>query len=84
MKITAQFFYGSCYSAPSGKDIEHFDSIAAAKRTLLNRSDFDPYYPCVTDAAVLIWRGHYEDVTDVYPDYEFTVGKRGGINGGAI
>ena len=29
--------------------------------------------------SVLIWRGHHKDVTDLYPDAEATLGKRGGM-----
>lgn len=30
-------------------------------------------------ASVLAWRGHLEDVTDVYPDLEARFGPRGGF-----
>jgi len=32
-----------------------------------------------TDAHALVWKGRIDDVTDCYPDWELTVGPRGGI-----
>jgi hypothetical protein len=32
-----------------------------------------------TDAHMLVWRGAHDDVTDLYPDWELTIGPRGGI-----
>ena len=79
MKITAQFF-ASGYADPQGDDVEHFKSFKDAKDALWRRSDFDPYYPCVGDDATMrLWVGTLDDVTDVYPDFELTIGPRGGI-----
>ena len=33
-----------------------------------------------TDAHALVWIGAHDDVTDLYPDWELTVGPRGGIH----
>ena len=81
MKYTAQFFYGSSYSAPTGQDVEHFSSLRQIGETLWRRADFDPAFPCVESAAAsaLVWKGELEDVTDVYPYRQIDIGPRGGI-----
>jgi hypothetical protein len=32
------------------------------------------------DAHCLIWSGHHDDVTDLYPDWEITLGPRLGVH----
>jgi hypothetical protein len=80
MKYTIQLHTESgSFSAPDGKDVKHARSRAEIRGLLEQWVDTVTRYgdaPC----SALVWRGHLEDVTDVYPDAEATLGKRGGFH----
>lgn len=75
MKVYADWYGGVNYSAPTENDREEFPSIRAAGEALWRRSDYDPYYPCVQDSEMLLYRAADEE----YPFAILTVGPRGGI-----
>ena len=80
MKVTMAWFGGSSYASPEGKDVEHFSSLKTAKEVFQSReTDFDPYYPCVEGSSAMIWFGHLDDTTDIYPELELTLGPKGGV-----
>ena len=79
MKVTAQFFYGACYTSPSGVDVEHFDRLSDVLDTLYCRYTDNRRYPCLDNCEALIFVGHLDDVTDVYPAYTAYFGPKGAV-----
>ena len=70
-----------------GTDVKHFRSkadVLAAWRAAYWNSPFCANFwggdlPAMSDElTVTVWRGWHDDVTDVYPDAEVAMGKRGG------
>jgi len=72
---------------PEGTDVRHF----ATKRDVLiawTAGYFNTHFcldywgadlPAMSDAfTVTVWIGQLDDVTDVYPDAEVTLGRQGG------
>ena len=66
------------FSAPEGKVVRHCTSKSDIRWELERWQDRVQRYseePC----SVLVWKGRHKDVTDMYPDYEATLGIRGGF-----
>lgn len=81
MKCIGLFYGGSSYRAPDGhnpRDVERFQSLKSAADTFWSRTDFDPDYPCVDDAAEMhiYFSPEYHENG---PDRIITLGKRGGV-----
>ena len=79
MKVTAMWFGGSSYAVPYPDDVEHFDSLRAAKDAFWSRADFDPYYPCVDKDTTEMWISFGVHESIEYPDRIIKFGPRGGI-----
>jgi hypothetical protein len=86
MRVTIQNYSDSGnWSTPKGTDCIKCDSIKDALDT-----DFYKWVLTVSrfsderDAKALVWKGHHDDVTDLYPDYEITVGTKGGYKVGKV
>ena len=67
------------FSAPEGTDVRHCNSKAEIRRILERWEDTVRRYSDEPLSA-LVWKGKHNDVTDMYPDYEATLGVRGGFN----
>jgi hypothetical protein len=62
-------------------DVEFFNSVKAAEDTFARRVTFDSRFPC-TDSEVAtahLYRVNGEGQYSDCPDYEVTVGPRGGV-----
>lgn len=83
MKYTVQLFADSGnWATPAPDDVRHCNSKADVAWHVDNWADTVERLndrQCVT---ALVWKGKYDDVTDLYPDYEITIGPRGGIRWG--
>lgn len=80
MKVTAMWFGGSSYTAPTGEDVEHFGSLQEAKEDFDDRyNNFNGRTPCVDkeDAETWISLGVHDFIE--YPDRIIKFGPRGGI-----
>ncbi len=67
------------FSSPEGTDVRHCSSKKDIRWYLESWQDDVQRYsdePC----SVLVWKGRHEDVTDMYPDFEATLGVRGGFH----
>jgi hypothetical protein len=80
MYVTVQLHsLSGSFASPWGNDVEH-STMAQANDLLRDWSDEHARIGSDrTDAHALVWVGHHDDVTDLYPDWEFTLGPRGGI-----
>ena len=79
MRYTVQFFIAG-YGAPEGGDVEHADSKKEIGRMLQSEHDrAESYGAAYEPSEALIWRGHHDDVTDIYPDASAVIGPRGGV-----
>lgn len=67
------------FSAPEGTDVRHCSSKKDIRWYLESWQDDVQRYS-EESCSVLVWKGRHEDVTDMYPDYEATLGVRGGFN----
>jgi hypothetical protein len=68
------------FGSPYGTDVR-VTNISGAKQLFKERIDTHDALGCeLTDAHALVWKGAYSDVTDLYPDFEWTVGPRGGVH----
>ena len=67
------------WAYPSGTDVRHADSKRAAADLLSNWADTVGRYDDPQAASALVWVGNLENVGDCYPDFQLTVGPRGGI-----
>jgi len=68
------------FASPWGHDVEHATNLAGVRESLEDWADQHLQVGSDrTDAHALVWKGHLEDVTDAEPDFELTVGPRGGI-----
>lgn len=78
---------GSSYAAPEiPRDLEHFDSLRAARDAFWRYGDQDPYRPCVIEDTPEMggaegWIFLYDpsEVADPYPDRILNYGPRGGV-----
>jgi len=67
------------FAAPSGKDLRHGTRETADHLLSDWASAHDRVGSDRIDASLLVWKGYYEDVTDIYPDYQVKYGTRGGF-----
>jgi len=64
----------------SSRNVQPFDSIAAAKREFKTLYDwYDTYIGTCEHPTMLVWREHPHERRDDYPDRMFVIGKRGGV-----
>ncbi len=67
------------FAAPFGdQSLSHCRSRAECHGILQDWQDTVCRYGDAPVSA-LVWKGFYDDTTDVYPDFELTFGPRGGI-----
>jgi len=80
MRVTIQYWAESGnWACPTGEDVEHFDTLDGAVNSgFFHHVQDVGRYDDARCAGAFIWRGHSDDVTDLYPDYEIRVGPRGG------
>lgn len=68
------------FSAPQGTDVEIVRSKKSIKACLEAwAEEHDLVGSDPQDAAAFVWWGVERDVTDLYPDYQATLGPRGGF-----
>lgn len=68
------------WASPSGTDsLSHHWSRDSVESTFDNWADTVGRYDARQDATGLVWKGHHDDVTDLYPDFQLTLGPRDGI-----
>ena len=68
------------FASPWGNDVRHACGLSDVRETLQDWADeHDTVGAERTDAHALVWHGTHDDVTDLYPDFELTIGPRGGI-----
>ena len=79
MRVYALWYGGPSYGAPEIVDREEFKSLASARRAYESRAEFDPYYPCVEESEMQIFKSDPAKSTDPYPDLVLTMGPRGGV-----
>lgn len=76
---TVQFWIAG-YSSPEGTDVEYCSTLAEVKRALSREHDTaEAYGAGYEPSEVLVFKGKYKDVTDMYPDYQGITGPRGGV-----
>ena len=69
------------FASPWGNDVRHASSLSKVHGLLEDWADAHCTVGAeATDAHALVWYGEHEDVTDLYPDFELTIGPRGGIH----
>jgi hypothetical protein len=66
------------FSAPEPTDVRHATSKAALRRALERWRDTVARYSD-EPTSLLVWHGTHSDITDLYPSFEATLGKRGGF-----
>lgn len=67
------------FAFPNGTDVRHASSLRDLRWFLDSWMDeHDRVGSDSRDAHLMVWRGHLEDVTDQYPDFELRLGPRGG------
>jgi hypothetical protein len=80
MNYTIQLHTESgCFSSPGATNVLHCNSKADIRHYLERWQEEVQRYseePC----SALVWKGKLTNVTDVYPDYEATLGVRGGFH----
>jgi len=66
------------FANPEGNDVRHASSIKQLRAALQSWADTVQQY---SDEPVrlIVWISDYNDVTDLYPDFELVLGPRGGI-----
>lgn len=80
MRYTIQLHTESgCFATPQGDDVRHCTSQADIRWHLDNWADTVSRYS-EEPVEVLVWRGTFEDVTDIYPDWVAKLGPRGGMH----
>jgi hypothetical protein len=68
------------FAQPWGDDIKHCSSLADIRWHLDNWADQHSQVGSEeSDAAVRVWKGRYDNVTDLYPDFDCRLGPRGGM-----
>lgn len=69
------------FASPWGDDVKHATSRAHVRELVEDWADEHPRIGADrVDAHALVWKGRLDDVTDAYPDWELTVGPRGGMH----
>lgn len=80
MNYTIQLFTDSgCFSVPGADEVEHVKSKKEIQSALEAWKDEVDRF---SEGAVyaLVWHGHLQDVQDVYPEAQASLGKRGGLH----
>jgi hypothetical protein len=67
-----------CFAAPEPTSVQHATSKAALRRALERWADTVARYSD-EPTSLLVWHGKHADITDLYPSFEATLGKRGGF-----
>jgi hypothetical protein len=79
MKYTIQLHTDSgMFQAPEGQEVKHCSSKKDIRGSLEHWNDTVNRYS-EGQCSALVWKGTLRDVTDIYPDGEATLGKRGGF-----
>ena len=80
MKVTIQLYAESGnWACPTGQDVIKCSSLKkAVDWEFFHWVNEVSRYNDEQCAKALVWFGHYDDVTDVYPDREIVVGPKGG------
>jgi hypothetical protein len=80
MRYTVQTF-SSCgnFAVPQTDEVHRADNKREAEDVLDFWADEVERYAERQHATALVWKGEYDDTTDVYPDFELTIGPKGGI-----
>ena len=81
MKYTIQTHAASGnWAAPSGRDsLRHVYSKREAADVLNDWAETVGRYDDERCASALVWVGHHDDTTDLYPDWTLTMGPRLGV-----
>lgn len=86
MKYTCQIYVNG-YASPKGDDVHHATSLSELRGILESERDQAKRLGAAYEsddlpggANMLVWIGHLEDVTDMYPGFELVFGPRGGIH----
>lgn len=66
------------FACPEPDDVQHASSKAELRRALERWADTVARYS-EEPAALMVWHGKHADITDLYPSFEATLGKRGGF-----
>ena len=67
------------FGSPEGSDVEHARNKRDLRRALERWQDaHDRVGSDEQLASLIVWKGEFDDVTDVYPDFEVKPGPRGG------
>jgi hypothetical protein len=64
---------------PEGSDVKHADNKREAAELVRDWAETVGRYDDERQASALVWRGDLDDVTDLYPDYQVTIGPRLGV-----
>ena len=85
MKYTYQTYVNG-YSSPEGAEVGYATSLTELHGILESERDQAERYGAAYEsedmpggAQLLVWIGHLEDITDIYPDFRLVFGPRGGI-----
>ena len=80
MAYTIQLFSESGnWANPQGDDVKFAANLREVYDLFYDWIDTNERYNYAQDATALVWSERLEDVTDQYPDWQLTVGPRGGI-----
>jgi hypothetical protein len=80
MKYTVQLHADSGnWACPDATDVHHVHSRDAVNGILEDWSDTVGRMDDERCASALVWKGHLDDVTDAYPDFQLVLGPRMGI-----
>jgi len=80
MKYTYQRLADSGnWALPRSDRLSHASSLYWLRNRLESWADTVGRWDDPQCASLMVWIGDYDDVTDLYPDFELKVGPRGGI-----
>lgn len=68
------------YALPGGHEVHHATSKGRiADYLLADHLEAERYGAGYEPSEALIWIGHHNDITDIYPDLRAVIGPRGGV-----
>lgn len=67
-----------CFASPQPDDVQHATSKAELRLALERWADTVARYS-EEPATLMVWHGTHADITNLYPSFEATLGKRGGF-----
>lgn len=67
------------WAHPEPTDVKYADNLSDLYSIFSDWMDTNDRFNEAKDATALVWKGRENDVTDLYPDWQLTVGPRGGI-----